>query len=91
MKKLSRYPRCGSSKYWKIRRGTSKQPVFGILCRGGKVWAKIVRDVEAKTLMLLIKKRVKKGPLICSDTFKSYTGIAAKGKYSDREKSEKID
>jgi transposase len=39
-------------------RGTSKRPVFGILCRGGKVWAKIVREVEAKTLMPLIKKRV---------------------------------
>lgn len=60
-------------------RGTLKTPVFGILCRGGKVWAKVVADVEAKTLMPLIRRRVQKGSVICSDTWKSYTGIAAKG------------
>jgi len=60
-------------------RGTLKTPVFGILCRDGKVWAEIVPDVEAKTLMPLIHKRVKQGSIICSDTWKSYTGIAARG------------
>jgi transposase-like protein len=39
-------------------RGTSKTPVFGILCRGGKVWAQVVPDVEARTLIPLIDKRV---------------------------------
>ena len=77
-------------------RGTLKTPVFGILCRGGKVWAKVVPDVEAKTLLPLIVRRVKEGSVICSDTWKSYTGIAAKGyvhrlvehnkgEYSDRQ------
>ena len=60
-------------------RGTAKTPVFGILCRGGKVWAQVVPDVEAKTLLPLIDKRVKQGSVICTDTWKSYTGIAAKG------------
>ena len=60
-------------------RGTSKTPVFGILCRGGKVWAQVVPDVEAKTLMPLISRRVKAGSIVCSDTWKSYTGVAAKG------------
>ncbi|MDI6891093.1 MAG: IS1595 family transposase [Thermodesulfovibrionales bacterium] len=60
-------------------RGTKKTPVFGILCRKGKVWAEIVPDVEAKTLIPLIKQRVKPGSTVCSDTWKSYTGIAAKG------------
>lgn len=60
-------------------RGTLKAPVFGILCRGGKVWAQVVPDVEARTLMPLIDKRVKRGSVICSDTWKSYTGIAARG------------
>lgn len=60
-------------------RGTSKTPVFGILCRGGKVWAKVVPDVEAKTLIPLISRRVKRGSTVFSDTWKSYTGIAAKG------------
>lgn len=60
-------------------RGTLKTPVFGILCRGGKVWAEVVSDVEARTLIPLIDKRVKIGSIICSDTWKSYTGIAARG------------
>jgi transposase len=60
-------------------RGTLKTPMFGILCRGGKVWAQIVQDVEAQTLMPLIDKRVRRGSVICSDTWKSYTGIAARG------------
>jgi len=60
-------------------RGCLKTPVFGILCRGGKVWAQVVANVEAKTLMPLIARRVRQGSTICSDTWKSYTGIAAKG------------
>jgi transposase len=60
-------------------RGTQKTPVFGILCRGGKVWAEVVQDVEAETLIPLIKQRVKRGSTVCSDTWKSYTGVAAKG------------
>jgi transposase len=60
-------------------RGTSKQAVFGILCRSGQVWAEIVPDVEANTLMPLLRKRVAVGSTVCSDTFRSYTGVAAKG------------
>jgi len=30
-------------------RGSSKTSVFGILGRGGKVWAQVVSDVEART------------------------------------------
>lgn len=76
-------------------RGTTKQPVFGIYARKGLVWAEIVDDVEAKTLQPLIRKHVKKKSVICSDTWKGYTGIAAygyvhrlvkhnEGEYSDR-------
>lgn len=60
-------------------RGTTKTPAFGILCRNGQVWAQIVPDVEAKTLLPLIRRRVKRGSIVCSDTWKSYTGIAATG------------
>ncbi len=60
-------------------RGTSKTPVFGILCRDGQVWAQVVPDVEAKTLLPLIRRRVRRGSVVCSDTWRSYTGIAAKG------------
>lgn len=60
-------------------RGTSKTPVFGILCREGKVWAEVVPDIEAETLLSLLTKRVKRGSVVCSDTWSSYTGVAAKG------------
>ena len=60
-------------------RGTSKQPVFGILCRNGQVWAEIVDKVDEGTLLPLITKRVEPGSTVCSDTWKAYTGVAARG------------
>jgi len=60
-------------------RGTKKQPVFGILCRNGQVWAEVVDDVEADTLQPLISRKVSTGSTVCSDTWKAYTGIAARG------------
>ena len=60
-------------------RGTKKQPVFGILCRNGSVWAEVVDDVGADTLQPLISKKVSAGSIICSDTWKAYTGIASRG------------
>ena len=41
-------------------RGTTKQAVFGILCRGGLVWAQVVPNVEAKTLLPLLHQRVQR-------------------------------
>jgi transposase len=60
-------------------RGTRKQPVFGILCRNGTVWAEVVDNVEAETLLPLITQKVSTGSIVCSDTWKAYTGIAAQG------------
>jgi transposase len=60
-------------------RGTQKQPVFGILCRNGSVWAEVVDDVGAETLQPLISQKVRVGSIICSDTWKAYTGIASRG------------
>lgn len=59
--------------------GTTKQPVFGILTRQGKVFAKLVDDTEAPDLLPLITKKVKSGSRVCSDTWRAYTGLAAKG------------
>ena len=60
-------------------RGTTKQAVFGVLARGGQVWAEVVPNVEAKTLLPLLRQRVAQGSVVCSDTFASYTGVAAGG------------
>lgn len=43
--------------------GTSNQPVFGILCRDGRVWARLIDGVEKKDLQPLIENRVKKGAI----------------------------
>jgi transposase-like protein len=60
-------------------RGTKRQSVFGILCRNGTVWAEVVNDVEADTLQPLISRHVSPGSIVCSDTWKAYTGIASRG------------
>jgi transposase-like protein len=60
-------------------RGTPKQPVFGILCRSGLVWAELIDGVEIGDLQPLIEKRVKQGSIVLSDTWRGYTGIATKG------------
>lgn len=60
-------------------RGTTKQAVFGVLCRGGQVWAEVVPNVEARTLLPLLHQHVRTGSVVCSDTFTSYTGVAARG------------
>jgi len=59
--------------------GTTKQPVFGILARQGKVFARLVDATEAIDLIPIITKRVKTGSRVCSDTWRAYTGLAAKG------------
>ena len=78
MRNKRKQERC---KLGKNRRGfgTVKQPVFGILCRKGKVFAEIVPGIEAKDLQPLIEKQVEKGSTICSDDWRGYTGLAAKG------------
>ncbi|HOT94504.1 MAG TPA: IS1595 family transposase [Methanoregulaceae archaeon] len=75
-------------------RGTRKQPVFGIFCRNGQVWAEIVENVDAATLLSLISSKVTVGSVVCSDTWRAYTGLAAKGfvhrlvNHGDREYSD---
>ena len=58
---------------------TIKQPVFGILCREGKVYAEIVPGIEAKDLKPLVKKHIKKESIIYPDSWRRYTGLAFKG------------
>jgi transposase-like protein len=60
-------------------RATVKTPVFGILCRQGQVWAQIVPDVSPRTLQALIRRRVRRGSVVCSDAWHAYTGLATTG------------
>jgi transposase-like protein len=59
--------------------GTTKQAVFGILARSGKVFARLVENTEAKDLIPIIERKVEAGSQICSDTWRAYTGLATRG------------
>jgi transposase len=60
-------------------RGTMKATVFGIRCRSGQVWAEVVPNLDAATLMASIHAHVTEGSVVCSDELSTYTGVAAQG------------
>jgi len=49
-----------------------KIPVFGLLKRGGKVYAKVIPDSRGKTLKAIIEDKVVPDSIVYSDTFRSY-------------------
>jgi transposase len=49
-----------------------KIPVFGLLKRGGKVYAKVIPDSKGKTLKAIIEDKVVPDSIVYSDTFRSY-------------------
>lgn len=59
----------------KGRRGrgaAGKIPVFGLLKRGGRVYAKVIPDTRSSTLMSVIQKRVMPDSIVYSDAYRSY-------------------
>ncbi len=49
-----------------------KIPVFGLLKRGGKVYARVIPDAQGKTLKAIIEDKVVPDSIVYSDTFSSY-------------------
>jgi transposase len=54
------------------RGAAGKVPVFGLLKRGGKVYAKVIPDVKSKTLKAIIDDHVVPDSIVYSDTLSSY-------------------
>jgi transposase len=54
------------------RGAAGKVPVFGLLKRGGKVYARVIPDVRSKTLKNIIDDTVVPDSIVYSDTFRSY-------------------
>ncbi len=54
------------------RGAAGKTPVFGLLKRGGKVYAKVIPDTRGKTLMGIIKKRIVPDSIVYTDSYRSY-------------------
>jgi hypothetical protein len=48
-------------------------------CRNGTVWAEVVDGVGADTLQPLVSQKISTGSIVCSDTWKAYSGITARG------------
>lgn len=54
------------------RATAGKVPVFGLLKRGGHVVAAIIPNAKAKTLMPIIRERVRPDSLVYTDSFRAY-------------------
>jgi transposase len=46
--------------------------MFGLLKRGGRVYAKVIPDTKSKTLMSIIQKRIVPDSIFYSDAYHSY-------------------
>jgi transposase len=62
----------GSRKGKRGRGAAGKVPVFGLLKRGGKVYAKVIPDVKGKTLKAIIDVKIVPDSIVYSDTLSSY-------------------
>lgn len=61
------------------RGAEGKTPIFGMVERKGDIKAKVVPNVQKRTLQPLIEQNIEKGARVSSDELKSYNGITAAG------------
>lgn len=69
----------GSKKLRAGRGMVGKQPVFGMLERGGDVRAQVVTDTRRKTLEPIIVENVEKGATISTDEYAAYKQLPKQG------------
>jgi len=60
-------------------RGTSKQPVFGVFERDGRVYTEIIPDCKKAALQAVIKGTVALDSVIYSDGWRGYNGLVDVG------------
>ncbi|HSW73540.1 MAG TPA: IS1595 family transposase [Candidatus Limnocylindria bacterium] len=65
----------GKRKGKRGRGAAGKIPVFGLLKRGGKVFAEIIPDAKGKTLIPIIKERVIPDSIVYTDSLPSYNAL----------------
>jgi transposase len=54
------------------RGAAGKIPVFGLLKRGGKVYAKVIADTRGKTLKAIMERQIVPDSIVYTDTYSSY-------------------
>lgn len=52
-----------------------KTPVFGMLERGGKVVAKVVKDTKIHSIIPIAKSRIEEGSIVCTDEYSAYDNL----------------
>src|ERR1700733_13563837 len=62
----------GRRKGMRGRGAAGKVPVFGLLKRGGKVFAKVIPNAKSKTLMGIMQEKIVPDSIVYTDTFSSY-------------------
>lgn len=62
----------GKRKGLRGRGAAGKVPVFGLLKRGGRVYAKVIPDAKSKTLMGIMENKIVPDSIVYSDSFSSY-------------------
>src|ERR1035437_5959995 len=61
------------------RGAAGKVPVFGLLKRGGKVYAVVIADAKAATLLPILKERIMPDSIVYSDSLPSYNALDVSG------------
>ena len=62
----------GARKGKRGRGAAGKVPVFGLLKRGGRVHTLMIPDAKSRTLMGIIRQRIKPDSVVYTDGFRSY-------------------
>ena len=65
----------GKRKGKRGRGAAGKVAVFGLLKRGGKVYAAIIPNAKTQTLLPIIEEKVKPDSIVYTDTFRSYNAL----------------
>ena len=61
------------------RGAAGKVIVFGILKRGGKVYAKVIENTKASTLMPIITRKILLDSVVYTDCYRSYNTLDVEG------------
>jgi len=65
----------GARKGKRGRGAAGKVPVFGLLKRNGKVYAAMIPDAKAQTLLPIIREKVKPDSIVYSDCWRAYNAL----------------
>jgi transposase len=69
----------GQRKGKRGRGAAGKIPVFGLLKRGGKVYAVVIANAKATTLLPILKEKIVPDSIVYSDSLPSYNALAVAG------------